>query len=81
VNAISEIALNCLKGNVPLNSNIYKKLIRYKNILRQLSKRSSVIRRKKLINQKGGFLQLLLPPALSLIASIAGEIIGKRIRK
>src|SRR5882757_4500908 len=74
IDAISEIAKNCLKGNIPLKSCDFKKLSTYKNLLRAISKKSSIQKRRKLISQKGGFLSLLIPPALSLIASIVGDL-------
>ncbi len=81
IDAISEIALNCLKGNIPLNKCDFKKLSKYQTILRILSKPSLISKRKQLIQQRGGFLQLLIPPALSLAASIVGDLIGRKIRK
>src|SRR6266700_1592541 len=77
IDAISEIALNCLKGNIPLNKCDFKKLSKYQTILRILSKPSLISKRKQLIQQRGGFLQLLIPPALSLAASIVGDLIGR----
>jgi hypothetical protein len=80
INAISEIAKNCLLGNIPLTSCSYKQLAKYQKVLRAISKKSaSIKRRKDLIIQNGGFLSLLIPPALSLIASVVGNLINKRI--
>jgi len=81
IDAISEIALNCLKGNIPLNKCDFKKLSKYQTILRILSKPSLISKRNQLIQQRGGFLQLLIPPALSLVASIVGDLIGRKIKK
>ena len=80
INAISEIAKNCIYGNIPLNKCDFRKLSKYQGILRKISKKSSVSNRRKLINQKGGFLSLLIPPALSLIASVIGGLINKKLR-
>ncbi len=81
IDAISEIAVNCLKGNIPLNSCDFKKLEKYKKILRILSKKSPVKRRRKIIIQKGGqLLSLLIPPALSLISSIVSKYLTHKLK-
>ena len=68
VNAISEISKNCLKGNIKLSKCKINKLKKYKNVLRLISKRLPLCKRKKLIIQKGGgFLSILIPPALALL--------------
>lgn len=70
INAISEISLNCLKGNIPLSECNYNKLKRYKKVLRTLAKHTFPIYKKRiLIKQKGGFLNILIPAALSLLIS------------
>lgn len=81
IDAISEIAKNCLAGNIPLRKCDFIKLKKYKNILREISKKSSNISRRKIIKQNGGILQLLIPPALSLIASVVGDIVSKKLRR
>lgn len=73
IDAISEIALNCLNGNIPLTECQYNKLFEYQNILRKLSKKTLVKTRRNLLNQSGGFLQLLIAPALTLLASLIGS--------
>lgn len=73
--AICECTLNVLKGNVPLNKQQKKILQRYKNTLRQIgTKKGSLITKKKLIVQKGGFLNVLIPAALSAITSLINGI-------
>ena len=82
IDAISEIAVNCLKGNIPLNSCDFDNLSKYKKILRLLSKKITVQRRRKIIIQKGGqLLSLLIPPALSLISSIISKYISHKIKQ
>jgi hypothetical protein len=81
IDAISEIAKNCLAGNINLKRCDFQKLSKYQNILRQISKKSTVKRRKQILQQKGGFLSLLIPPALSLIASVVGDLIGSKLKK
>jgi hypothetical protein len=81
INAISEIAKNCLYGNIPLKSCDFSKLSKYQNILRKISKISPVGKRKRLIIQKGGFLNLLIPAALSIVTTIASNYLKKKISK
>ena len=82
IDAISEISSNCLLGNIPLTNCNYKKLQKYKNTLRALStKNISRIKKRKLIQQKGGFLNILLPPVLTLLATAIGNIIDRRLHK
>lgn len=78
INSICEICKNVLAGNVPVN---IKKLKKYKRNIRALAAKSTSLnhRRKILINQKGGFLPLILPGVISLIGGIIGKAIGKKI--
>ena len=82
IDAISEISLNCLKKNFPLKESTHKRLFPYRESLRKISNRrsSNKIRRKILI-QKGGFLPLLIEPAISFIAAIVGEYLAKKVKK
>ena len=82
IDAISEISLNCLKNKFPLEKTAYNKLFRHREALRKLSnkKLSNKIRRKILI-QKGGFLPLLIEPALSFIGAIVVEYLSNQIKK
>lgn len=78
VNAISEIALNCLKGNIPLKNCDFKKLNKYKQVLRKISKRNSVLSRKKTILQSGGQLMgVLIPTAIALIEEVVRRLQNK----
>ena len=51
LDAICEIILNLLKGNIPLEQSVYKKTAEHKNILRKLAKKclKKVIRKKLFI--------------------------------
>ena len=60
---LCECALNVLNGNIPLKPADKKKLKKYKQNLRSLVNRKfSVQKKKKTLNQKGGFLGALLTP-------------------
>ena len=78
VSALCEICLNILAGYLPIN---IKRLKRYKDAIRKLSKRSISIRKKKslLVNQSGGFLPALAPVILSALAGVVGRVIGDKI--
>lgn len=80
IDSISEIALNCLKGNLPLKSCDFKKLKRQKTILRKLASRLPVDQRRKLILQKGGILPFLVPTALGFLGTLATKYIKKRFK-
>lgn len=78
VKCLCECALNILKGNVPLSAAHKRKLKTQKKSLRLLSnKKVSIVRKKKLINQKGGFISAIAAPVLGIL----GELIIGGIRK
>ena len=71
VTAISEIALNMLKGIITLTPQQKHQLSRYKKEFRSLAKKNvSVGKKRKLLVQKGGsaLLAALIPLALSFLA-------------
>lgn len=75
VAAISEIALNALKGNIPLSPRQVSMLRKKKLLIRKLSsKQVSLKKKKELVKQSGGFLAPLLSIAIPLIT----ELIRKR---
>jgi len=74
IDAISEIAKNCLSGNIPLSEEDFNKLSKYQNLLRIISKPSPVEIRRNLIIQKGGFIDSLVPAALLLITILLKQI-------
>jgi len=82
VKALCEICHNLLKGNIPLSSCQCNKLKKHKKFIRALAaKGGNFSKKKKIINQQGGFafLPLLAPLIASAIGGIAGKAIGKRI--
>ena len=56
INAVSELVLNSIKGNIPVSPQVVRKLRPYKDTLRQLAKRkpSAKARRALLSQQTGG---------------------------
>jgi len=72
---LRECALNILKGNVPLTKCQKTKLKRYKQGIRDLSKKSTSQKKRLHIEQKGGFLPLLLGP---IVGSVLGTLLKRR---
>ncbi len=72
INCACECAQNILKGKIPLTKNQRNSLKKRKNILRQLVKRKTSIKKKKQIIQSGGFLGALLGPIVSVLGSLLG---------
>ena len=71
LSSLFEICLNILKGNIPLDSKTYKKFKRQSSLLRTLSnKKVSLKRKKRLVNQKGGFIGAIAKFALPLLAGL-----------
>lgn len=71
INALCELALNVLKGNVPLSSNQYKQLQKQKSVIRFVAdKKVKALKKKKAITQRGGFLLPLLGAAIPFLTSL-----------
>ena len=70
LDAIREVCINLLRGNIPMSLAIQKKLKKHKKALRLLAqKRGTAKEKRKLVHQKGGFLHFLLPLAVSAASS------------
>lgn len=71
ISALCEIALNVLSGNIPLTEQQYSQLKKKKSVVRIVAdKRIKILRKRKTINQSGGFLLPLLGAAIPFIASL-----------
>ena len=77
--ALCEIALNILKGNIKLTPSQYQKLNKQKKVLRLLADKRSGLKRKQLAlkSQGGGFIL----PILTALAPIIGDLLGGIIRR
>ena len=78
IDALSECALNLLKGSIKLSEKQKKKLKRFKNYLRELANKRVSLKKKKLITQRGGFIPALLSAILPVIGSLIGKAISKK---
>ena len=68
--SINECVINTLNGNISLSPKEKLKLKTFKYTLRKLLKNKSIQKKKKILIQEGGFLQILLPSAISLISTL-----------
>ena len=82
IGSICEIILNLLTGNLPVGEKEKRKLNKHKSTLRELSKKKlSLKKRKQILKQKGGFLSVLLPLAVSALTSVIPQIISSIRRR
>jgi len=66
--ALSQIALNILRGNIPITRAYKKKLKQYKEVIRSLaSRRVSRSRKKETLLKFHAVIPLLIKPALQLL--------------
>lgn len=79
---LSEICLNALRGNVPLTEINTRKLRKHKGKIRKLGDHQlGFSHKKKIIRQKGGFLQLLAGPVIGIITDLVAGGIKKAVAK
>lgn len=74
IHALCECSLNILKGHVQLTPAQKKRLSRHKQNLRVLAKKTTSVKHRKQILQKGGFLQALLNPVLGIVSGLLGTL-------
>ena len=74
IKTIEECVLNTLNGNIFFSKKDKNKLVKYKYSLRKLLKEKSQKNKKKILIQQGGFLQILLPSAITLITELLNRI-------
>ena len=78
--ALVELAKNIIKGNVDLTADQYRRLDARRVDVRTLAHPRTSMRNRKKILQKGGFIGLLLKPALGLLGGLLGGLVptGRR---
>ena len=78
IQAINECVLNTLNGNIDLDPKDIKKLEKFKYSLRKLIKKKSIKLKKKILLQEGGFLQVLLPSAITFIGTLIEHLVNRK---
>ena len=74
--ALCEVIANVLSGTVTLSPADKRTLKRHKAVLRKIANKYIGLKHKRaLIVQRGGFLPVLLGPALGLLATIIGSVV------
>ena len=74
IKTIEECVINTLNGNIKLTKKEKEKLLKFKYSLRNLIKEKKLKEKKKILIQKGGFLHILLPSAITLISEILKSV-------
>lgn len=76
IEVIKDIVLNLLNGNLDLTEKEKIKLSKYKYTLRKIINTKPLCKSREIIVQKGGFLSVLIPGAITLISTLL-EILNK----
>ena len=76
--AICECIDNLLAGKISISPVQHEKLSKFKRVLRQLVKKDSLGAKKKLLEQHGGFLEYLIPAAVTAIGSLISNAISDK---
>lgn len=74
--ALSEIADNTIKGNIPLTGNQYTALRRHAKDLQTLAKKKTPLGTRRNILQKGGFLGALLGPVVKFLMPVVKPLVS-----
>ena len=76
INALSEVILNGLCGNIPLNKSDIEKLKPFRKLMKLLSNKSNTVssRKKLMVSKKGGaLLSFLIPLAAATITRLISQ--------
>ncbi|RWR98796.1 hypothetical protein B4U79_10617, partial [Dinothrombium tinctorium] len=68
--ALREIAVNCLEGNIKLNPKLKTRLKKHKKIIRALATEKKRLNRRRIANQIGGILPFLIPAAATTLEKV-----------
>lgn len=75
---IIDITKQVLQGTIPVHNKHKGRLKRYKKALRKLTDKIPSLHKRKIINQRGGFLPFLIKPALTILASLVANNLMKK---
>lgn len=71
IKSIVEIAINTLRGNIPLTKAQLKRLKKEKVVIKKLcNKKQPLKKKRKTVNQKGGFIGSLLGIAIPFLSDL-----------
>lgn len=70
IQVLCECCDNLLKQNIKVDDQSLRQLQKYKHIIRLLANKSDLQEKKRIISQKGGFLQYLIPAAITALTEI-----------
>ena len=81
VHCVSECCHNVLKGNVSMTPAQKHRLYPKRRLIRMLAdKKVSVTKKKKELNQQGGFLPILAPLLAPAIAPVIGKVVKEVVK-
>lgn len=75
---LTECIINTLNGNIKLSPKDKDKLFKHKHSLRNTLKLKTIKDKKKSLIQQGGYLQYILPAAITLITTLLEKYKSKR---
>lgn len=78
--AITEIARNIVRGNVPLSTSQFNELNKSGDELNELANRKTSTTRKRAIVQSGGFINLLAGPLLRAVGPMLAPLLGSVVK-
>ena len=79
LNGLFEICLNVIRGNLTMKPVEFQRFKRHKNTLMTLaSKKVPMYKKRRIVNQKGGFLSSVATFALPLLAQLIQQGIARR---
>ena len=74
IEAILDCVDNLLRNNIQLTPVEFEYLKKFKFLFRKLVKKGKLTEKKKLLIQHGGFLQYLIPAAISAISALISNV-------
>ena len=78
VNNLCELTYNILLNNINISEYDRKELFKSKLIIKKLLSKINLKRKRKILSQKGGFLQYILPAVITSLGSIISSAIDKK---
>lgn len=81
IKALCEFCANLLHGNIPIDEKSKTRLSPYQRSIKDLAnRRIGAVKKRKVINQRGGFLPLLASVGLPLITELVVSAVKKGVK-